>query len=92
MIDPRRTELAKYATYHLPLRPGTNVAMLNMMLYYIISDGLEDKKFIEARTEGYDEMRAEILRLNIDELESITGVDRNLVRKASMHMPLQAMP
>ena len=83
VIDPRRTELAKYATYHLPLRPGTNVAMLNMMLYYIISDGLEDKKFIEARTEGYDEMRAEILRLNIDELESITGVDRNLVRKAA---------
>ena len=31
VIDPRRTELAKYATYHLALKPGTNVAILNMM-------------------------------------------------------------
>ncbi|MFN5218514.1 MAG: molybdopterin-dependent oxidoreductase, partial [Sphingomonadales bacterium] len=43
VIDPRRTELARYAKYHLQLRPGTNVALLNMMLYYIMSEGLEDK-------------------------------------------------
>ncbi len=36
VVDPRKIELAKYATYHLQLRPGTNVALLNMMLYYII--------------------------------------------------------
>jgi formate dehydrogenase major subunit len=84
VIDPRRTELARYAQYHLQLRPGTNVAILNMMLYYIIQEGLEDKNFIESRTEGYEEFRQEILRQNIDELEQITGVDRNLVRAAAM--------
>ncbi|MFN3939266.1 MAG: formate dehydrogenase subunit alpha, partial [Chitinophagales bacterium] len=83
VIDPRRTEIAKYATYHLALRPGTNVAMLNMLLYYIIRDGLEDAKFIDARTEGYAEMKAEILRLDIDALEKITGVDKELARKAA---------
>jgi formate dehydrogenase major subunit len=36
VIDPRRTEIARYATYHLQLRPGTNVALLNMMLHYIV--------------------------------------------------------
>ena len=40
VIDPRKIELARYAHYHLQLRPGTNVALLNMMLYYIISDCL----------------------------------------------------
>lgn len=84
VVDPRRIELAKYATYHLQLRPGTNVALLNMMLYYIISEGLEDKKFIAERCEGYDDFKAEIMRLNMDELEKITGVDKNLVREASM--------
>jgi formate dehydrogenase major subunit len=84
VIDPRRTELAKYAHYHLQLRPGTNVAMLNMMLYYIISENHEDKKFIEERTEGYEEFKAHILQLNIDELEKITGVDRELARKAAL--------
>lgn len=84
VIDPRRTELARYAKYHLQLRPGTNVAMLNMMLYYIISEGLEDKDFIESRTEGYAEFKQNILSLNIDEMERITGVDRNLVREAAI--------
>lgn len=84
VIDPRRTELARYATYHLQLRPGTNVALLDMMLYYIVSEGLEDKNFIQKRTEGYDDFRKHIAGLNIDQLEEITGVDRNLVRRAAV--------
>jgi formate dehydrogenase major subunit len=84
VIDPRRTELAKYATYHLQLRPGTNMALLNMMLYYIISEGKEDKDFIERRTEGYEEFKQEILAQNIDELEAICGVDKKLVRDAAI--------
>lgn len=84
VIDPRRTELARYANYHLQLRPGTNVALLNMMLYYIIQDGLENKDFIGSRTEGYEAFKEEILRQNIDSLENITGVDRNLVKAAAV--------
>ncbi len=84
VIDPRRTEMARYATYHLALKPGTNVAMLNMMLYYIISEGVEDAAFIEQRTEGYEDFKAQIMSLDPAELEAITGVDRNLVREAAM--------
>ena len=84
VIDPRKIELAKYAQYHLQLRPGTNVAMLNMLLYYIISEGVEDEEFIRNRTEGYEEMKAEILKLDMDELSEITGVDKNLAREAAI--------
>ncbi|MBP7821338.1 MAG: formate dehydrogenase subunit alpha [Saprospiraceae bacterium] len=84
VIDPRKTELAKYATFHLQLRPGTNVALLNMMLYYILNEGCEDKEFIKERTVGFDDMKKEILQMNISELELITGVDKELVRKAAL--------
>lgn len=84
VIDPRKTELAKYATYHLQLRPGTNVALLNMMLYYIILEGKEAKEFIEHRTEGYEEFRNGILSLDIDEMERVTGVDRKLAKEAAL--------
>lgn len=84
VIDPRRTELAKYATYHLALRPGTNVAVLNMMMYYIISEGLADEQFIASRTEGFDEFKKEILRIDLAEMERISGVDKSLVREAAM--------
>ncbi len=84
VIDPRRTELAIYATIHLQLRPGTNVALLNMMLYYIITEGLEDKAFIKSRTEGYDAFKEHLLGLNIDEMERITGVNREQVKAAAI--------
>ncbi len=84
VIDPRRTEIAKYATYHLALRPGTNVAVLNMMLFYIINEGLSDNNFIDLRTEGYQEFKKQILSLDIDELSSITGLEKDLVRQASI--------
>ena len=84
VIDPRRTELARYATYHLQLRPGTNVAILNMMLYYIVKEGLANQAFIESRTEGYEDFCEALLKIDIEQMESICGVDRELVRSAAI--------
>ena len=84
VIDPRKTEMARYATYHLQLQPGTNVALLNMMLYYIISENAVDKNFVEARTEGYEDFKNQILKLDVAEMEKVTGVNRNLVREAAL--------
>lgn len=84
VIDPRRTEMAKYATYHLQLKPGTNVALINMMLYFIITEHAEDNDFIESRTEGYADFCQQILKLDVSEMERITGVDRNLVKQAAL--------
>lgn len=84
VVDPRKTELARYATYHLQLRPGTNVALMNMILYYIIQEGHVHEEFVSQRTEGYEAFKAQILANDINELERITGVDKELVRKASV--------
>lgn len=84
VVDPRKTELARYAQHHLQLRPGTNVALLNMMFRYIIDEGLEDRDFIESRTEGYEEFRDQILKLDLNELEQTTGVPKEKVRAAAM--------
>lgn len=84
VIDPRKTELARYATYHIPLRPGSNVAVLNMMMYYIIEAGLMDEGFINDRTEGFEAFKQEILGIDLDRMESVCGVDRNLIRDAAL--------
>jgi formate dehydrogenase major subunit len=84
VIDPRRTELAEFATYHLALKPGTNVALLNMMMYYILSENKEDQSFIERRTYGFEDFKKRILQLDVDEMERVTGVDKNLVRQAAL--------
>ena len=84
VIDPRRTEIARLATHHLQLRPGTNVAVLNMMLYYIIKEGLVAKDFIDTRTEGFEDFKENILNLNLDELETVSGVPREQAREAAI--------
>ncbi len=84
VIDPRRTEMARYATYHLQLKPGTNVALLNMMLYYIITEGAVANEFVDNRTEGYADFKAQILKVDVDEMERITGVEKSLVRTAAL--------
>ncbi|HEB53516.1 MAG TPA: 2Fe-2S iron-sulfur cluster binding domain-containing protein, partial [bacterium] len=56
VIDPRRIELVKAphieADYHLQLRPGTNVAVMNALAHVIVSEGLEDREFIASRCEA----------------------------------------
>ena len=40
VIDPRKTELTRYAKVHLQLHPGTNIPLLNSIAHVILFDGL----------------------------------------------------
>ena len=84
VIDPRKIELVPYAKYHLQLRPGTNVALLNMFARFILDEGLVKKDFVEKRCENWAEFEAGLRALDIDELEKITGVGKELVRAAAI--------
>ncbi|MGB1261653.1 MAG: formate dehydrogenase subunit alpha [Cognaticolwellia sp.] len=84
VIDPVATELTRYAQWHIQLRPGTNVAVLNMMAYFIIEAGLVDMAFVDNRTEAYQSYHDAIMALDIEELASISGVDKGLVRAAAI--------
>lgn len=84
VIDPRKTELARYAQHHIALRPGTNVAVLNMMMYYIVKEGLVDEAFIQNRTEGYRDFVESLLAIDLDKLEEVCGVPREKIREAAI--------
>jgi formate dehydrogenase major subunit len=84
VVDPVKTKLADLATYFLQIRPGTNVAILNMIAHYILKEGLIKKDFIDAYTEQYEEFKNHIKDLDMDALATLTGVDKNLVREAAI--------
>ena len=84
VLDPITTELAKLANYHIKLRPGTNVAVLNMMHYFILEANLQKVDFIRDRTEGYENFVKEIKRQDVDALAKVAGVDKELVKKAAI--------
>jgi formate dehydrogenase major subunit len=83
VIDPRRTEMAALAHIWLRLVPGTNVLLLNSILYVILAEGLENKDFIKARTEGLDALREHIKDYSPKAMQARTGVSPELVEAAA---------
>ena len=83
VIDPRRTELASLAHVHLPLRPGTDIPLLNAMMRIILDEGLADDQFIEQRTENYFALRKQLFEFDLQELAAICGVELELISKAA---------
>ena len=84
VLDPITTEVAKLADYHIRLRPGTNVAVLNMMLFFIIEAKLIKEDFILSRTEGFENFLKGIKKLDIDQLAKVAGVDKQQVKEAAI--------
>jgi formate dehydrogenase major subunit len=89
VIDPRRIGLVRSphieAEYHLPLRPGTNVAMVNAFAHVIVTEGLVNNEFVASRCEDYQPW-AEFIALpenSPEALEEITGVPAADVREAA---------
>jgi len=74
VVDPRRTDTARHAHLHLQLTPGTDLALANGLLYLAIQEKLIDREYIEARTEGFDEVRRSVLTSHPAHVERVTGV------------------
>jgi assimilatory nitrate reductase catalytic subunit len=74
VVDPRETPTARTADLWLPVRPGTDIAELNSMLRQNIQDGLADEAYIQARTVGWEDVRAAVEPYTPELAERISGV------------------
>lgn len=83
VIDPRRLELCDFAELWLPLKPGTNVPVFSAMAHVIIQENLANHGFLAERTEGYEEFVHSIEKFTPEYAESVSGVDRELIRSAA---------
>ncbi len=89
VVDPRRIDLVRSphveAAYHLPVRPGTNVAFVNAMAHVIVTEGLHDEEFVRERCEDADDYLAFIADpVNSPEaVAEATGVDPEQLRAAA---------
>jgi formate dehydrogenase major subunit len=91
VVDPRSIELVKTphvaADYHLKLRPGTNVAIVNALAHVIVTEGLVDEAFIQERCdlESFDMWRAFVAQdeHSPEATSEVTGVPADIVRQAA---------
>jgi len=84
LADPRKIQISNFATIHMRQYPGTDLALLNTMANVIVEKGLYDKKFIEERTENFEEYLKVIDFYDVDRGSRITGVEPELIEKAAI--------
>ena len=83
VADPRRTELAAKARLWLRLLPGTDNALINGMLNWIIANDLHDKEYLAARCEGFDDVWEVVKEWPPERAAQVTGVPAELIREAA---------
>jgi formate dehydrogenase alpha subunit len=83
LVDPRRIELSLFAHMHLRHQPGTDVALINAMAHVILDEGLEDRAFIDERTENFDAYREAVRDWTPDRAASISGVPAEMIVDAA---------
>ncbi len=74
VIDPYLNSTAKSADYYFPVQPGGDTALALGLMKILLENGAVDRDFIAHHTEGFDEIAAYLMRLNLDECSSISGL------------------
>ncbi len=83
VADPRRIALTDFAVLHLQQKPGTDIALVNGLIHIILANGWEDKDFIAARTEGFEDFKAVIETYTPERVAQITGVPVGQLQQAA---------
>jgi anaerobic selenocysteine-containing dehydrogenase len=97
VVDPRASETAKIADIHLPIRPGTDALLLKAMIAIILSEGWENKDYIENSTSGFEKIRSffqnfdaraavKTCQLNFDQVREVSRL--YATRKSSLRYDL----
>ncbi len=83
VIDPRRQGLSRYADYMLQFKPGQDVALLNAMLYTIVEEELFDVQYVQAHTEGFEDLKAGLAGFSPEEMAEVCGIPATTIREVA---------
>ncbi len=85
-VDPRYSVAASKSKYWLPIRPGTDLALLLAWIHVIIEEELYDKDFVQKYTYGFDQLKAEVKKYTPEWAYPITTIKPDVIRKTAREM------
>jgi thiosulfate reductase/polysulfide reductase chain A len=86
VVDPRFSVAASKAKYYLPIKPGTDLALLLAWMSVIINEKLYDAEYIANYGTGFDLFAAEVSRYTPEWAYVETGIEPNLIRETAREM------
>ena len=79
VVDPRVTKTAMMADLHLPVRPRSDLALVNGLIHFVIEHDLVDHDYIERYTTGFEALRESVREYTPERVAEITGLTPELV-------------
>ncbi|MGI4756342.1 MAG: molybdopterin oxidoreductase family protein [Janthinobacterium lividum] len=74
VADPRVTKTAMLADIHLPVKPRSDIALLNGIAHILLRDGLVDRAYIDAHTEGFEQFVDFVADFHPEHVSEVTGL------------------
>ena len=86
MVDPRFSIAASKAKHYLPIKPGTDIALLLAWMHVLVTEELYDKAYVDKHGFGFDAFKAEIAAYTPEWAYPETGIDPALIRATAREM------
>ncbi|MBF0496612.1 MAG: formate dehydrogenase subunit alpha [Deltaproteobacteria bacterium] len=86
VADPRQIELAAFSSLHIQFKVGTDVALLNGLMYVLIEENLYDKQYIDKCCTGFEAMKAKAMEYLPERAAEICGLDADLIYKVARRL------
>ncbi len=83
VADPRVTKTAMMADLYLPLKPRSDLALLNGIINILLKHGLYDREYVAIHTTGIEELRRSVDRYTPELVSEITGLSTDLIIKTA---------
>lgn len=83
VADPRVTKTAMLADLHLPVKPRSDIALLNGIAHILLRDGLFDRAYVEAHTEGFEDFVSFAADFTPEYVAATTGLSVKTVERVA---------
>ncbi len=83
VADPRVTKTAMMADLYLPLKPRTDIALLNGIMHVLIKEGKIDRDYIEKHTTGFEALREHLEEYTPEKVSEVTGLSKDQIVKVA---------
>lgn len=84
VVDPRVTKTAMLADIHLPVKPRSDIALINGIAHILIRDGLVDREYIAAHASGFEELATHVRSYNPQHVAKLTGLSVAQIEHVAM--------
>jgi formate dehydrogenase major subunit len=86
VVDPRKHKLCDFASLHLPLKVGSDIALLNAIMNVLITEDLYDRRFVESCTVGFDALKEKVMEYPPERAADICGIDAETIRETARRL------